>query len=106
MDSFSYYITVESKFQKIDAPIVLAQTKKGNRIASPEIVGSAKYGGTVTPSDPLVMEVKFNCVKAGAVPVLVTVPLLPLSKSHVSFRVFKICGGFQKKGTVKIKSIN
>lgn len=95
----TYYIHVPEGFQEIGTPVVRTlRGSDGQDIVLPKLTGTAMEGGELrADEESATLTVDFNCQSPGVTPVLISVPLRPPNLGSVSFRVVKICGGFDKK---------
>eukprot|EP00465_Bigelowiella_longifila_P001636 CAMPEP_0185276114 /NCGR_PEP_ID=MMETSP1359-20130426/55469_1 /TAXON_ID=552665 /ORGANISM="Bigelowiella longifila, Strain CCMP242" /LENGTH=483 /DNA_ID=CAMNT_0027869687 /DNA_START=1 /DNA_END=1452 /DNA_ORIENTATION=+ len=90
-----FYITAVQGMQKIGYAEAKTRLLEGERACSASIEGEASRSMVVGPDQSVELILKYTCEKPGATAVLVAIPLEP--SGSVSFRVQKLCKGYQTR---------
>mmetsp|Transcript_4098 Transcript_4098/g.6338 ORF Transcript_4098/g.6338 Transcript_4098/m.6338 type:complete len:212 (+) Transcript_4098:696-1331(+) len=93
---------IPDKFQLFGTPHARAlKGPSGKVIAAPQLEGDASWGGQLESGQRLEMTVQYHCMHPGVTPVLVVIPLKPLDRGSISFRLVKVCGTSKQWESVK-----
>jgi len=91
-----FYISVPAgEVQKTGYAEVKTRLLEGTQACTATVEGAGARGAVIMPGENVELIVKYQCDKPGATAVLVIVPLEP--SSSVSFRIVKLCKGYQTR---------
>eukprot|EP00467_Chlorarachnion_reptans_P000264 CAMPEP_0114507162 /NCGR_PEP_ID=MMETSP0109-20121206/11856_1 /TAXON_ID=29199 /ORGANISM="Chlorarachnion reptans, Strain CCCM449" /LENGTH=1656 /DNA_ID=CAMNT_0001685883 /DNA_START=136 /DNA_END=5103 /DNA_ORIENTATION=- len=94
-ESVFYISARDSLPQKLGYPSVKTRLLEGENSCSAEVDGDASRGGVVRGAEGLELKIKYKCERPGATAVLVVVPVQ--DSTAISFRVVKLCKGYQTR---------
>mmetsp|Transcript_18802 Transcript_18802/g.28176 ORF Transcript_18802/g.28176 Transcript_18802/m.28176 type:complete len:1667 (-) Transcript_18802:157-5157(-) len=92
----TFYLSVpDGIMQKIGYAEVKTRLLEGEKACSASVSGDASRGGKILADQTVALDVEYECERPGATAVLVIVPIPP--SSSVSFRIVKLCKGYQTR---------